>query len=1100
MPQVKRSPFMRYGFAVAVVALAAAITWWFPLLGSRIPFALFYAAVTLSTWYGGKWPGLLSTALSAILSGLLFLPHTSSIAIGLEGTLLLGVFLCVSLVITYLTEKAQRAEGKERASRDQLLITLRSIGDAVISTDQSGSVTFMNEVAQELTGWTLDEAKGRELREVFRIVNQETRTEVASPVAEVLRSGAIVGLANHTVLLAKDGREIPIDDSGAPIKDAEGNITGVVLVFRNITERQQAEDVRRRLALIVESSEDAIIGKTLDGIITSWNASAERLYGYRAEEVIGGPISVLVPPDRPDEVPNILDMLRRGERIQQYETTRVTKDGETLIVSLTISPIRKDAGTIIGASTIARDITGARRTERALRESEERFKQSLESARMGTWEWNIETGAVTWSETIAPLHGLAPGEFKGTFEAFIELIHPDDRELLQQSVERAISEGADYDIEFRVVWPDGSIHWMEGKGRAFQDDAGKAVRMTGLGMDITDRKRAEEAQREGEERYRAFVRNSSEAIWRFELEEPVSIDLPEDEQIDLCYRYGYLAECNDAMAEMYGFRHASEIVGARLGDLLVREDERNVEYLRAFLRSGYRLTEAESHESDREGNPKYFLNNLVGIIMGRKLLRAWGTQRDITERHMAEIALRQSEARFRRVVESNIIGVSFSTISGEITDANDAYLQMLGLTREELRAGHVRWDELTPPEYRHLDERAIEEIKTTGACTPFEKEHLRRDGTRVPVLLGSARLDETSPDCVCFIVDLTEQKRAANRTERLQAITAALSEALTPMQAAAAVLTHGLPAIGAHAGSVAVLTEHGGELEVLDAVGFPTELVEKWRHFPITAQAPLAEAVRTGQMVLIESLKARESRYPRLASLHAVNDSEALAAVPLIVEGSIVGAMGLTFREIQEFNEEDRAFMLSIARQCAQAIRRARLYQAERRLRAEAEDANRTKDEFLATLSHELRTPLTAMLGWTKMLRMKELDEKTSEHALETVERNAKMQAQLIEDLLDVSRIITGKLRLDVRPLELLPVIEAAVDAVRPAAEAKGIAIETTLNSLAGPVSGDPSRLQQIIWNLLANAVKFTSRGGEVKVQLERVDSHIEITVSDTGQ
>jgi PAS domain S-box-containing protein len=1100
MPQVKRSAFMRYGFSVLAVALAAAITWWFPLLSSRIPFALFYAAVTLSTWYGGKWPGLLSTALSAILSGLLFLPLTLSVAIGLEGALLLGVFLCVSLVITYLTEKAQRAEGKERTSREQLLITLRSIGDAVISTDLHGRVTFMNEVAQGLTGWTLNDAKGRKLSEVFRIVNQETRSEVASPVEEVLRSGVIVGLANHTVLLAKDGREIPIDDSGAPIKDGEGNITGVVLVFRNITERQQAEEVRRRLALIVESSDDAIIGKTLDGIITSWNASAERLYGYSAEEVLGRPISILVPSERPDEVPNILDRLRRGERIQQYETTRVREDGETLFVSLTISPIRNDAGTIIGASTIARDITGVKRTERALRESEERLKQSLESARMGTWEWNIETGAVTWSETIAPLHGLAPGEFKGTIEAFNELIHPDDRELLQQSVARAISEGADYDIEFRIVWPDGSVHWMEGKGKAFRDDAGKAVRMTGLGMDITDRKRAEEAQRAGEERYRAFVRNSSEAIWRFELEEPVSIDLPEDEQIDLCYRYGYLAECNDAMAAMYGFRHAAEIVGARLGDLLVREDERNVEYLRAFLRSGYRLTEAESHESDRDGNPKYFLNNLVGIISERKLMRAWGTQRDITERHLAEDALRQSEARFRRVVESNIIGVSFSTISGEIADANDAYLQMLGLTREELHAGRVRWDELTPPEYRHLDERAIEEIKTTGACTPFEKEHLRRDGTRVPVLIGSARLDETSEDCVCFIVDLTEQKRAANRTERLQAITAALSEALTPIQAAAAVLTHGLPAVGAHAGSVAVLADHGGELEVLDAVGFPTELVEKWRHFPVTAQAPLAEAVRTGEMVLIESLKARESRYPQLSSLHSVNNSEALAAVPLIVEGNIVGAMGLTFREIQEFNEEDRAFMLAIARQCAQAIRRARLYQAERRLRAEAEDANRTKDEFLATLSHELRTPLTAMLGWTRMLRMKELDEATSEHALETVERNAKMQAQLIEDLLDVSRIITGKLRLDVRPLDLLPVIEAAVDAVRPAAEAKGIVIETTLDPLAGPVSGDPSRLQQVIWNLLANAVKFTSRDGEVKVQLERVDSHIEITISDTGQ
>jgi PAS domain S-box-containing protein len=972
MAQVRRSALMRYGFAVLTVALAAAATWFFPLLGNRIPFALFYAAVMLSAWYGGKWPGLLATGLSALLSAFFFLNPKVSVAINLEESLLLGVFLLVSLVIASLMERVRRAEMKERTSREQLLITLRSIGDAVIATDPQGRVTFMNEVAQELTGWKLSEAGGRELREVFQIINEETREEVESPVAKVIRVGSIVGLANHTMLIAKDGTEIPIDDSGAPIKDEAGNITGVVLVFRHIGERRQAEELRQRLASIVESSEDAIIGKTLEGIITSWNASAERLYHYSAEEAVGRSISILVPPDRPDEVPSILDRLKRGERFEHYETRRVKKDGTVINVALTISPIKNSAGTIIGAATIARD--------------------------------------------------------------------------------------------------------------------------------ITDRRQAGEAIRAGEERYRAFVQNSSEAIWRFELEEPISIDLPEEEQIDLCYQYGYLAECNDAMAEMYGFSHAEEIVGARVGDLLVREDAKNVEYLRAFIRSGYRLTEAESHEVDREGNPKYFLNNLVGIIEGRKLLRAWGTQRDITERQLAEDALRESEARFRRVVESNIIGVSFSTLDGEITDANDAYLQMLGCTREELRAGLLRWDEMTPPEYRHLDEHAIEEIKRSGACVPFEKEHIRKDGTRVPVLIGSARLDETSQSCVCFIVDLTEQKRAANRTARLQSLTAALSEALTPVQAASAVLTHGLSAVGAHAGSVALLNEQGGELELLDAVGFPAEMIEKWRRFPVSSEAPLAEVVRTAQMVLIESLQARESRYPHLSALHAVNDSEALAAVPLIVEGRTIGAMGMTFREVQRFEEDDRAYMLAIARQCAQAIERARLYQAERRMRAEAEEANRTKDEFLATLSHELRTPLTAMLGWTRMLRMKELDAETSERALETVERNARVQAQLIEDLLDVSRIITGKLRLDVRPMELMPVIDAAIDAVRPAAAAKNIELQTALDPLAGPVSGDPNRLQQVVWNLLSNAVKFTARGGQVKVGLERADSHVEVVVSDTGQ
>jgi PAS domain S-box-containing protein len=583
-----------------------------------------------------------------------------------------------------------------------------------------------------------------------------------------------------------------------------------------------------------------------------------------------------------------------------------------------------------------------RRAEATARESKDRLKQALEASGMGIWEWNIQTGKITWSDTLEPLHGLARGAFVGNFEAYNKLIHPEDMTLFNEGVTRAVEQGADYDLEFRIVWPDGSVHWVEGKGRAFHDDAGKPLRMSGLALDITDRKQAEEALRASQERYRAFVANSSEGIWRFELDEPVSIDLPTDEQIDLCYKHGYLAECNNAMAEMYGFSRAEEIVGARLGDLLVREDPNNIEYLRAFINSGYRLTEAESHEVDREGKQKYFLNNLVGVVEGGKIMRAWGTQRDVTERKISEESLRESEARFRRVVESNIIGVSFSNINGEITDANDAYLQMLGLTREELLTGLVRWDEMTPPEYAHLDKRAIEEIKARGVCTPFEKEHVRRDGTRVPVLISSARLDESSEHCVCFIVDLTEQKRAEEK------------------------------------------------------------LVQ--------------------------------------------------------------------------------------------------LFASEQEARIEAENANRTKDEFLATLSHELRTPLTAMLGWTRMLRHKELDEATASHALETVERNAKAQAQLIEDLLDVSRIISGKLRLDVRPVRLVPIIEAALDSVRPAADAKTIQLQTMLDPMAGLVSGDAARLQQIAWNLLANAVKFTQQGGHVSIRLERADSHAEITVSDTGQ
>jgi PAS domain S-box-containing protein len=182
--------------------------------------------------------------------------------------------------------------------------------------------------------------------------------------------------------------------------------------------------------------------------------------------------------------------------------------------------------------------------------------------------------------------------------------------------------------------------------------------------------------------------------------------------------------------------------------------------------------------------------------------------------------------------------------------------------------------------------------------------------------------------------------------------------------------------------------------------------------------------------------------------------------------------------------EEERGLLL----ECAQAAH------------AEADTANSIKDEFLATLSHELRTPLTSILGWSNLLTTGNLDDLASKRALETIVRNARAQRQLIDDLLDISRIITDKLRLDVRPVELAPLIESVVDGVRPAADAKSIHLQTALDSLSSPIKGDPDRLQQIIWNLLTNAIKFTPEGGRVRVWLKRIVSHVEITVNDTGQ
>jgi PAS domain S-box-containing protein len=272
------------------------------------------------------------------------------------------------------------AEEALKQQSEWLRVTLASIGDAVISTDTLGRVTFLNAVAEALTGWPSQEAKGRDLPDVFNIINEQTRRPAENPALRALREGAIVGLANHTVLIARDGTERPIDDSAAPIRDESGTISGAVLVFRDVTERRRAEEAQARLAAIVEFSDDAIVSKTLEGIITSWNHGAERLFGHTALEAVGRPITLIIPPERLYEERMILERIRRGESVEHFETVRVTKSGRRIDISVTVSPLRDGQGHLIGASKIARDISERKQAEGALREQARLLRQVAEAA------------------------------------------------------------------------------------------------------------------------------------------------------------------------------------------------------------------------------------------------------------------------------------------------------------------------------------------------------------------------------------------------------------------------------------------------------------------------------------------------------------------------------------------------------------------------------------------------------------------------------------------------------------------------------------------------------------------------------------------------
>ena len=349
--------------------------------------------------------------------------------------------------------------------------------------------------------------------------------------------------------------------------------------------------------------------------------------------------------------------------------------------------------------------------------------------------------------------------------------------------------------------------------------------------------------------------------------------------------------------------------------------------------------------------------------------------------------------------------------------------------------------------------------------------------------------------------DITALRGAFERISRLYEIAAAFSTAATSEAVRAIAVDLGISAVGASAGSLYLASADGEFLELAGMVGYPEKARDDWARVPLTAPVPIAEAARTGQPVYLSSAAERTARYPALAPLVAVKDTRSSASIPLTIGGRTLGALGLSFdQRTGEFSREEHEFMTSFGRQCAIALERARLFDEQQVAREAAEHAGRMKDEFLTTLSHELRTPLNAILGWATVLASRPSDETKMRQGLATIQRNAQAQTKIIDDLLDMSAIISGKVRLDVQRTNLMDVLLASVEAIRPAAEGKGVRLHTVLDPAVGPLFGDPSRLQQIFWNPLTNAMKFTPRGGRVEVILRRVDSQIEATVADTGE
>ncbi|MBD2103149.1 PAS domain S-box protein [Leptolyngbya sp. FACHB-261] len=879
-----------------------------------------------------------------------------------------------------------------------------------------------------------------------------------------------------------------------------------------------------------------------------------------------------------------------------------------------------------------------------------------------------------------------------------------------------------------------------------------------------------------EERYRRIIDTAYEGIWAFDAQ-------------------GYTEYVNQRLAQMLGYR-VEEMLGRSIFDFMDEavqpQAQRNLKRRQQGIREQF-----DFRYRHKDGSDFWAIVSSNPILSSSgEFLGVLAMLTDVTERKQAEDALRASEARFRCVVESNIIGINFSDSKGYITDANDAFLAIVGYSRAELCSGKVQWAAITPQEHLQLDERAQREIERTGAFRPFEKEFVRKDGSRVPVLIGGARLETSSSLTVCFTLNLTERKRAETALRESQKLfqnfmsnipaTAFIKDEagrylyvnrlaehlfnrpagewlgktdfdFFPSETAQQVRDNDLAALageqaierletsrsedGEHywlsfkfpmqdalgrrllAGtSINITQQKRAEAErehllkqwqderrllqaVLQQMPAGVMLAEApsgrlilgndqveqiWRRSFLAATGveqysvypgfhddgqpyhpdewPLSRSIQRGEVVLGEEItilrgdgtyatlhvnsapirdqegqivagvvtfydiserkqieqalqrvqaELEQRVEARTAELQTVNTSleqriaEQIRAeqalrrseerfrsyfeLPLIgiaitslekgwieVNDKLCEFFGYSRSELMrmtwvelthpedmeadvaQFNrvlsgeqegysidkrfirKDGTAVYASISTRCLRNLdgsidyfvalvqditqrkaaeaeiqtlnaqleqrineRTAQLEAAnqqkdqllvrEQAARREAEAANRLKDEFLSVLSHEIRTPLNGMLGWAQLLRRGRLNPDTTARALETIERNARAQAQLIDDLLDVSRIIQGQLRLEIQPCNLSSVLETAIETIRPTAEAKQITLSYQRQAEVLLVRGDASRLQQVVWNLLSNAVKFTPQGGWVEVRLGRLASQVQIQVQDTG-
>ncbi|MDX2097870.1 MAG: PAS domain-containing protein [Leptolyngbyaceae cyanobacterium bins.59] len=826
------------------------------------------------------------------------------------------------------------------------------------------------------------------------------------------------------------------------------------------------EELRRRqqeLKTLIENSPDIIarIDRNLRHVYVS--PVIETVTGIPAEAFIGKTHAELgFPIETCQEWEALLQDIFDDGQSRTTEFTFLSPEGRIRHYESRVIPEVGVEGSVQSVIGLTRDVTELKQIERSLRQANDQFQLASEAVNSAIYDWDLQKNHIERTSGIDRVFGYSPEEIQPTSEWYLSLIHPDDVEGVMAQVRVAFASRDRYDVEYRVRNRQGDYIDVADQGLILRDEAGQVIRVVGSVADMTVRKQAETALQVSEARYRYLAEAMPQIVWTT------------DEQ-------GMVTYCNERWYDYTGLNEAESL---GLGCLnVVHPDDRDPlkeQWEQAFSRSESFKTELRIRS--KTGTYRWFLCRSIPVHDATGQIISWvGTSTEIHEQKQIQEELRQSEERLSLALRSAQAGMWQWFRESNQTFWSDENFRLLGYEPGRDESTYENWLKAVHPDDREMAQQAVN--RALEEKTPLYLEYrayLPDRSERWLADIGQITYDAAgNPDGMIGIqIDITQRKQtefARNQAE------AALQESEERLRMALNATNQGLYDLNVQTGDAIVSPEYARML------GYePDEFQETnqtWRERLHPDDVPTVYRVYEEYIAGIHKeyrvefrQRTKSGSWTWILSLGKI--------VAWDEEGKPLRMLG-THTDINDRKQIE--------------AERVQLLEREQAARQQAEAASRMKDEFLAVVSHELRSPLNGILGWSRLLRTRNLDPNTTEKALASIERNAQAQTQLIEDLLDISRIIRGTVRLNLRPVDLLPIVQASLDTVRPTAEAKLIQLFSQLDPNISLVSGDSDRLQQIIWNLLSNAVKFTASGGRVEIRLYRVGAHAQIQVTDTG-